>query len=144
MKGISVAQGLHRDQRGISRFEMGILLTAFLVVASVFAFAVISTGAFTSESKPFLGISWNEIPTSGIRVTDVHAGTPADAADILPDDKIVAIDGQDIVSGDSFLELLHQYSPGGEISLTIHRDSDSLSPSAPPIVVKINVVLSSY
>lgn len=40
---------LNRDQRGITGLETAIVLIAFVVVASVFAFAVITTGLFSSE-----------------------------------------------------------------------------------------------
>ena len=36
-------------QRGITGLETAIILIAFVVVASVFAFTVLSTGIFTSE-----------------------------------------------------------------------------------------------
>ena len=39
----------HRDQRGITGLETAIVLIAFVVVAAVFAFAVITTGLFSSE-----------------------------------------------------------------------------------------------
>jgi len=40
---------LNPDQRGITGLETAIVLIAFVVVASVFAFAVISTGLISSE-----------------------------------------------------------------------------------------------
>ena len=41
----------HRDQRGITGLETAIVLIAFVVVASVFAFAVLSTGLLSSEKS---------------------------------------------------------------------------------------------
>lgn len=40
-----------RDQRGITDLETAIVLIAFVVVASVFAFAVLSTGLLASEKE---------------------------------------------------------------------------------------------
>ena len=40
---------LSRDQRGITGLETAIILIAFVVVASVFAFTVLSTGLFSAE-----------------------------------------------------------------------------------------------
>ena len=40
---------LPRDARGITGLETAIILIAFVVVASVFAFTVLSTGIFASE-----------------------------------------------------------------------------------------------
>ena len=44
-------KGLVRDQRGITGLETAIVLIAFVVVASVFAFAVLSTGLLSSEKS---------------------------------------------------------------------------------------------
>ena len=41
--------GPWRDQRGVTGLETAIILIAFVVVASVFAFTVLSTGIFSSE-----------------------------------------------------------------------------------------------
>ena len=41
-------RGLWRDERGITGLETSIMLIAFVVVASVFAFAVLSMGIFTA------------------------------------------------------------------------------------------------
>ena len=41
-------RGLWRDERGITGLETSIMLIAFVVVASVFAFAVLRMGIFTS------------------------------------------------------------------------------------------------
>ncbi len=38
-----------RDQRGVTGLETAIILIAFVVVASVFAFTVLSTGIFSAE-----------------------------------------------------------------------------------------------
>ena len=42
-------QGLVRGQRGITGLETAIILIAFVVVAAVFAFTVLSTGIFATE-----------------------------------------------------------------------------------------------
>ena len=53
LHGIPSIQGLLRrvcrDQKGITGLETAIVLIAFVVVASVFAYAVITTGLFSSE-----------------------------------------------------------------------------------------------
>lgn len=40
---------LRNDQRGITGLETAIVLIAFVVVSSVFAFAALSTGLFSSD-----------------------------------------------------------------------------------------------
>ena len=44
MRPLGKVTGLHANQRGITGLETAIELIAFVVVASVFAFAVLSTG----------------------------------------------------------------------------------------------------
>ena len=54
VKSLIKSAKLHVDQRGITGLETAIVLIAFVVVASVFAFAVLSTGLLSSEkSKEF-------------------------------------------------------------------------------------------
>ena len=43
--------GLFANQRGITGLETAIVLIAFVMVASVFAFAVLSTGLLSSEKS---------------------------------------------------------------------------------------------
>ena len=44
-------RGLKLNERGITGLETAIVLIAFVVVASVFAFAVLSTGLLSSEKS---------------------------------------------------------------------------------------------
>jgi archaeal flagellin FlaB len=48
-KLVNRAGALGRDQRGITGLETAIVLIAFVVVSSVFAFAALSTGLFTTD-----------------------------------------------------------------------------------------------
>jgi archaeal flagellin FlaB len=41
--------GLHRDQRGMTGLETAIILIAFVTVAAVFSYAVLSAGLFSAE-----------------------------------------------------------------------------------------------
>ena len=40
---------LHEDERGLSALETAIVLIAFVVVAAVFAFTMLSAGMFATE-----------------------------------------------------------------------------------------------
>ncbi len=51
MRPLGRVGGLHDNQRGITGLETAIVLIAFVVVASVFAFAVLSTGLLSSEKS---------------------------------------------------------------------------------------------
>jgi flagellin FlaB len=45
----SALRRIHREERGITGLETAIILIAFVVVATVFAFVVLTTGIFSSE-----------------------------------------------------------------------------------------------
>lgn len=49
LRGFRRALAALRDERGITGLETAIVLIAFVVVAAVFAFVVLSTGLFSSE-----------------------------------------------------------------------------------------------
>ncbi len=51
MKPLGRVMDLRANQRGITGLETAIVLIAFVVVASVFAFAVLSTGLLSSEKS---------------------------------------------------------------------------------------------
>src|SRR3990170_5758101 len=46
---IGALRRVHRDEQGITGLETAIILIAFVVVATVFAFVVLTTGIFSSE-----------------------------------------------------------------------------------------------
>ena len=76
------AGNLGTDQRGITGLETAIVLIAFVVVASVFAFAVLSTGLLSSEKskETVLGGLEETSSTLSIRgdiVGDANAGKTA-------------------------------------------------------------------
>ncbi|MBT3943794.1 MAG: hypothetical protein HOE75_03510 [Chloroflexi bacterium] len=59
------SRGLENGQRGITGLETAIILIAFVVVASVFAFTVLSTGIFASErSKETVFAGLDEVRSS--------------------------------------------------------------------------------
>ena len=59
------SRGLDDGQRGITGLETAIILIAFVVVASVFAFTVLSTGIFASErSKETVFAGLDEVRSS--------------------------------------------------------------------------------
>ena len=67
--------GLHRDQRGIAVLETAIVLIAFVVVASVFAFAVLSTGLLSSEKSKETVLGGLEETSSTLSVRGDIIGT---------------------------------------------------------------------
>jgi flagellin FlaB len=82
-------RSLHKREEGITGLETAIILIAFVIVASVFAFVVLSTGLFSAErgkETVFAGLEkarGNLEVRGALTVTDVDTdGTIDDADDI--------------------------------------------------------------
>jgi 2-alkenal reductase len=76
---------------------------------------------------PQLAAQENLSVDHGQLVTSVPPGTPAEEADIQPDDVILAIDGQEIDSQNLFSELLFAHKPGDTVEVTIQRGDEQLT-----------------
>ena len=61
-------------------------------------------------------------------VTAVDAGSPAAKAGLRPDDLIVYVNGEQVISVKAFRTAMSQYQPGQEVTLEIRRaEKDSKS-----------------
>jgi flagellin FlaB len=80
-------RSLHNKQEGITGLETAIILIAFVIVASVFAFVVLSTGLFSAErgkETVFAGLEkarGNLEVRGALTVTDVDTSGTIDSAD---------------------------------------------------------------
>src|SRR5574338_270264 len=87
MRAIHRVLSRFRDERGITGLETAIILIAFVVVAAVFAFVVLSTGLFSSErgketvyaglqkTRGSMALTGGVIATSdGTKITDISMG----------------------------------------------------------------------
>jgi S1-C subfamily serine protease len=59
---------------------------------------------------------------TGVLVTEVSPGGPADDAGIEAGDVILSIDGQEIDEQHSFSEILFSHDPGDTVDVVIQRD----------------------
>jgi flagellin FlaB len=82
-------RSLHKKEEGITGLETAIILIAFVIVASVFAFVVLSTGLFSAErgkETVFAGLEkarGNLEVRGALTVTDVNTDTVIDSADAI-------------------------------------------------------------
>jgi len=80
-------RSLHNKQEGITGLETAIILIAFVIVASVFAFVVLSTGLFSAErgkETVFAGLEkarGNLEVRGALTVTDVDTSGTIDSTD---------------------------------------------------------------
>ena len=101
-------RGLCRDNRGITGLETAIVLIAFVVVSSVFAFAALSTGLFSSDrSKETINAGLKEASgTLEVRGSVIaKATTTGDAIDAITVQVANAAGGQavDITPGETLI-----------------------------------------
>jgi len=82
-------RSLHKKEEGITGLETAIILIAFVIVASVFAFVVLSTGLFSAErgkETVFAGLEkarGNLEVRGALTVTDVDTDGTIDDADAI-------------------------------------------------------------
>lgn len=75
-----------------------------------------------SVEHAYLGVS---LPNDGAaRIEQVNNGTPADRAGLRAGDRVTAVDGDQIESGDELRERIDAQRPGDKLTLTITRSGD--------------------
>ena len=102
-------RSFHRDQRGITGLETAIILIAFVVVASVFAYTVLSAGLFSAEKGKEAVFSGLET----VRSSMIIAG-PVLARDTDSDDDV-----------DEIIFVLSNSLAGEPVNLTTTTDADT-------------------
>jgi flagellin FlaB len=86
-KLVRLFSGLHKREEGITGLETAIILIAFVIVASVFAFVILSTGLFSAErgkETVFAGLEkarGNLEVRGALTITDTDASGTITAAD---------------------------------------------------------------
>ena len=121
---------IHKDQKGITGLETAIILIAFVVVASVFAYTVLSAGIFSSEKGKEAVYSGLETARSSMSL----AGA------------VVAKDVGDDEDVDTIIITVHNTLDGEAIDLTTTVDADAddiLSDEASPTHVVVMTLFNS-
>jgi 2-alkenal reductase len=90
-----------------------------------------------SIEYPFIGISYTEVTPqlaaelnltskSGVIVTQVTAGSPAERAGLQPQDVVTAINNDKIDENNSLRSILFKYHVGDTVTLTVERNGQTL------------------
>ncbi len=119
-----------RDQRGITGLETAIILIAFVVVASVFAFTVLSTGVFSAERGK----------------ETVYAGLSEAQASLANSGSITAIRG-DVAGTNAIIKvkfIVTTAVSGEEIDLTPPNTTDDTAPDPDVNAGAQTVMIISY
>lgn len=89
---------------------------------------IISSGKVTRGKLGFTGDSNPGYP--GIKVSTVEPGGPAERAGLLPDDILLAINGDTLENGDEAYDIIAETKPGTELELMVNRDGTLLTMAA--------------
>jgi len=95
---------------------------------------IISNGAVV---RPFLGIRWQPINPQiaqmyglpfqrGVHVSQVQKSSPAEVAGIMPGDIIIQINDVVLDGQHPYMNVLFNFKPGDEVTLTVSRNSKTL------------------
>jgi S1-C subfamily serine protease len=76
-----------------------------------------------AEKQPFLGIQPGEgnPDVGGVQVAKVVTGSPAEKADLKPEDVIVEFDGKKVDDFETFSDLLQAKKAGDEVTIKVMR-----------------------
>jgi S1-C subfamily serine protease len=78
-----------------------------------------SHGRVVNSHRPFIGISAATLPTGGIAVTKVYAGSGAAKAGLRAGDVIVSIDGAPTPTIDALAQVLARHKPGDQVKVEL-------------------------
>ena len=87
-------------------------------------------------SRPFIGITYQTLNerianaqgltrSTGILVTEVEPGGPAEKAGVQPGDIITKIDGAELSEDNTLIEVMMKYKPGDTVTLTVLEEGAS-------------------
>ena len=80
--------------------------------------------------QAFLGIAGVEAPAGGVLVNEVQPGSGAEAAGLMPGDRIVSVDGFRISGMDELSMLIASSQPGATIEIGVDRAGETLTLTA--------------
>ena len=118
-----------RLQRVVMSLASLVIFAGILVVTSP------DVKGFEKKKKGWLGVSVQEMTPSlreamkmgdrsGLLITDVVDGSPADDADLKEEDVIVKFEGKEVEKADDFARMVRNNAPGTKVELVIIRDAE--------------------
>ena len=105
------------------------LLLVFLVLLVVLSFGLEAYSNWLKDNETItgIGISFEEVvERSTLVVTQAHKNTPAFMSGLQTGDKIVEINGKEIVVAADFQKVIKDLPPGTKVNLTVQRDGKKM------------------
>ena len=107
-------------------------ITLILVMALFWASPVLCADSDSTEARPYIGVMLDGTPLpdllvkhlglapgQGIRIANIHRGSPADKAGLERDDIIIGFQGEDVDDQQQFVDDVRKAGVGAEVSLEI-------------------------
>lgn len=103
-----------------------------MAIVLVFSCTVFAADTDSNDERPYIGVMLdttplpdllvkhlNLAPGQGIRIANIHRGSPADRAGLERDDIIIGFQGKDVNDREQFVENVQKAGIGTEVSLEI-------------------------
>lgn len=115
-------KALHKNESGITALETAIILIAFVVVASVFAFTILSAGTFSTEKSRQAVYGGLEQVGSSLEAygSVIGEASAAGASDVLTVSFTLAA-----VAGGGSINITDTTSANNEVVMSYHDDDES-------------------
>ena len=123
---LKVLKRLHRGERGITGLETAIILIAFVVVAAVFAYTVLSAGIFTTQKSQ----------------ETIYAGLEEASGSMQIKGSVIAYEGATTGRVDEVRFVVANSAAGGSIDLTV--PTDTVAPLGVPDAGSTHKCVVSY
>ncbi len=84
-------------------------------------------GLQVSSNKGFLGVHYNMNTEDGILITKVVEGSAAEEAGLEANDRLIKINGTDLINGQVFTEVMNGTENGEKVDLVFERNGEEVS-----------------
>lgn len=85
-----------------------------------------SGGAASTSERGYLGLTVTLVAGSGLRVTTIEAGGPADSAGVRVGDILRSVDGRIVRTPEQLRAAIESHKPGERVTLTLERGDSEL------------------
>jgi len=108
------------------------IITSTMILILFSASAGLYAGSDSADTRPYIGVSLDPMPLpallvkhlglspdQGIRIKNVHRGSPADKVGLERDDIIIGFQGKEVDDSEAFVDGIRNAGVGTEVSLEI-------------------------
>lgn len=109
--------------------NVGFAISAAHLIPEIEVLRGLADGDELTEGYLGVGLGARRDGGQGALITQVEAGSPADAAGLAAGDVVVAIDGRTVVGDDDLIGSIRDLGPGASVDITVVRNGGELDVS---------------